>query len=232
MQRWEPYYAECFDRCITVSENDQKTLYDANPKLRIDVIPNGVDTHKLRPLPCTQDKANLLFIGKMSYPPCSDAAIYFCQEILPLIKKQIKDTELWIVGREPPKEVVNLSTDGIHVTGWVEDVVPYYEQSTACVVPIRAGGGLRLKILEAMALGRPVISTHVGCEGLDVSDRENILISDQPEEFAEKTVRLLCDDDLRKSITFNARRLVEFQYDWDPIANHLMDILNEVTGCT
>jgi len=97
-----------------------------------------------------------------------------------------------------------------------------------CVVPLRAGGGTRLKILEAMAFGRPVVSSRIGCEGLDVTDGENILIADHPEEFAEKTVRLLHDDNLRKSIAENARRLVENHYDWDILAQRLMDIFTRV----
>lgn len=228
MRRWEPRYAERFDHCITVSENDRDILLDANPALKIDVIPNGVDTQQHQSLPYSHENASLLFIGKMSYAPCSDAAKYFCREILPLIKRQVNNTELWIVGREPPQEVMNLGSDGVHVTGWVEDVAPYYKRSTVCVVPLRAGGGTRLKILEAMAFGRPVVSSRIGCEGLDVTDGENILIADHPEEFAEKTVRLLHDDNLRKSIAENARRLVENHYDWDILAQRLMDIFTRV----
>jgi len=132
------------------------------------------------------------------------------------------------VGREPPQEVVNLDGNGVHVTGWVEDVIPYYERSSVCVVPLRAGGGTRLKILEAMSLGRPVVSSSFGCEGLDVRDGENVLIADRPEECAEKTTRLLGDPNLRKSLSTKARQLVENQYDWDSLANRLMDILAEV----
>lgn len=228
MRRWEPRYAGRFDHCVTVSENDRSVLLDSNPSLKIDVIPNGVDIRQYQPLLFQQGNVNLLFIGKMSYAPCSDAAVYFCGEILPLIRKQLENVELWIVGREPPQEVVNLGTDRVHVTGWVEEVVPYYERSAVCVVPLRAGGGTRLKILEAMALGRPVVSSKIGCEGLDVIDGENILIAERPEEFAEKTVRLLRDDNLRKSIAENARRLVENQYDWDILAQRLIDILNRI----
>lgn len=228
MRRWEPRYAGRFDHGITVSENDRRILLDANPQLKIDVIPNGVDTRQYRPLPNHHENANLLFIGKMSYAPCSDAAGYFCRDILPLIKKEISNVELWIVGREPPQEIVNLGTDTVHVTGWVDEVVPYYERSAICVVPLRAGGGTRLKILEAMALGRPVVSSRIGCEGLDVVDGENILIAERPEEFAEKTVRLLRNNHLRQSIAENARRLVENHYDWDILAQRLMDILTGV----
>jgi glycosyltransferase involved in cell wall biosynthesis len=232
MRRWEPCYAERFDRCISVSDLDRNILKGENPQVRIDVIPNGVDTKLHRILPMDQVTQSLIFIGKMSYSPCSDAAIYFCHEILPLITKKISNIDLWIVGREPPQDVMNLGSDRIHVTGLVKDVVPYYERSSVCVVPLRAGGGTRLKILEAMALGRPVISTSIGCEGLNVINGENILIADNPEEFAQITLKLLSDPSFYHSIVINARRMVENCYDWDILAKRLMGIFEEVVTCT
>lgn len=231
MQRWEPNYLEKFDRSITVSVNDRDILSAANPALKIDVIPNGVDVHQYKMLTNAEDAHSLLFIGKMSYTPCSDAAVYFYREIFPLIQKQHEDTDLWIVGREPPQEVLDLNGKRVHVTGWVEEVVPYYQRSKVCVVPLRAGGGTRLKILEAMALGRPVVATTIGCEGLDVTDGVNIMIADRPEEFAAKTLRLLDDAELYQMIAQNARRLVEEQYDWDILADRLIKIFEEVHSC-
>jgi len=229
MRNWEPRYAGHFNRCITVSENDKDILTRANPDLKVDVIPNGVDTKIFHPLATPQGRADLLFIGKMSYAPCADAADYFSYAILPLIKREVENTRLWIVGREPPQKVLNLANgDDIQVTGWVQDVLPYYERCAICVVPLRAGGGTRLKILEAMALGRPVVSTSVGCEGIDVTDGVNILIADYPDDFAEKTVKLLRDENLQRVIAQNARKLVESQYDWDSIARKMMNILHEV----
>ena len=230
MRRWEPRYAERFDRCITVSEVDRDLLLTANPRLQVDVIPNGVDTQVYQPLPQGSTRPTLLLIGKMSYRPCIDAVLYFCREILPPIRRVIGDVETWIVGREPPPEVMQLQGDGVHITGWVDDVVPYYRRSAVCVVPLRAGGGTRLKILEAMALGRPVVSTTVGCEGLDVVDGEHLLVADDPGRFAEKTVRLLTDSPLYQRITTNARQLVVTRYDWDAIARQLMQSYAEMVG--
>jgi len=110
----------------------------------------------------------------------------------------------------------------------VDDVAPYYRRSTVCVVPVRTGGGTRLKILEAMALGRPVVSTTIGCEGLDVADGEHLLIADSPEQFAEKTVRLLTDRALCRHITTAARQLVVTRYDWDVITGQLMQVYAEM----
>ena len=231
MGYWEPRYAENFDRCITVSEADRQLLLKANPRLQVDVISNGVDIEKYQPLPLPQENTSpsLLFIGNMGYPPCVDAALYFCREIFPSIRRRIAAAELWIVGRDPRPEVLQLNGDGVHVTGQVEDVIPYYRQSTVCVVPLRAGGGTRLKILEAMALGRPVVSTTIGCEGLDVVDGQHLLIADNTDQFTEKTERLLTDRQLYKSISDNGRRLVEATYGWDKIADRLMEVYTKMT---
>jgi len=230
--RWEPRYAENFDRCTTVSEVDRQLLIKANPRLQIDVVPNGVDIEKYQPLPLppTNIPPSLMFIGSMGYAPCADAVLYFCSDILPLIRQAINPMELRIVGQDPPPEVLKLNGSGVHVTGRVEDVVPYYRESTVCVVPLRAGGGTRLKILEAMALGRPVVSTTIGCEGLDVVDGEHLLIADTPEQFAEKTLRLLHDRKLYQHISAKGRQLVETNYDWDKIAERLMDVYQEMVS--
>jgi polysaccharide biosynthesis protein PslH len=228
MLRWEPRYAERFDACTTVSEIDRAFLLKANPRLRVEVIPNGVDIKKYQPLPPENTAPALLFIGNMAYQPCVDAVLYFCREIFPLIRRTIGAAELWIVGRDPRPEVLRLNGEGVHVTGRVDDVIPYYRQSAVCVVPLRAGGGTRLKILEAMALGRPVVSTTIGCEGLDVADGEHLLVADSPELFAEKTIRLLTDQRLYQRISINGRQLVETSYDWDKIAGRLMEIYAEL----
>jgi len=222
MRRWEPKYAERFDGCIAVSERDRHTLIAANPRLHIDVIPNGVDTTRYEPLKAAEEANSLLFIGTMSYPPCSDAALLLCQELLPRVRQHMGYTQAWVVGAEPPPVIVGLNGNGIQVTGRVDDVVPYYRKCAVCAVPLRAGGGTRLKILEAMALGRPVVTTKIGCEGLDVADGEHLLIADSVELFVEQTVRLLTDGVLYQRIASNARRLVVDRYDWDQIATKLM----------
>lgn len=232
MGYWEPRYAERFDRCTTVSEADRQLLINVNPRLKVDVIPNGVDIEKYQPLPLPPEEVppSLMFIGSMAYPPCIDAVLYFCSDILPLIRQAITPIELWIVGRNPPTEVRELNGNGVHVTGVVEDVVPYYQQSTVCVVPLRAAGGTRLKILEAMALGRPVVSTTIGCEGLDVIDGKHLLIADTPDQFAEITVRLLHDRQLYQYISANGRQVVEAHYGWDKIAERLMNVYQDMVA--
>jgi glycosyltransferase involved in cell wall biosynthesis len=166
----------------------------------------------------------------MSYLPCADGATWFCDEILPLIRGRGANAETWIVGADPPAEVTALAGPDVRVTGRVADVTPYYERSLVSVVPLRAGSGTRLKILESMALGRPVVSTTVGCAGLDVVNGEHLLIADTAAEFAEATVRLLTDRALRSRIAASARALVARRYDWDGISAHLLGIYAELVA--
>jgi sugar transferase (PEP-CTERM/EpsH1 system associated) len=223
MRRWQPHFASFFDHCITMSGADRRLLLAANGSLRVEVSPNGVDTNHYRPLPDAGDTAEMLFIGNMGYQPNADAALYFCNEILPLIRKRTADAKLWIVGISPEPFVRQLEGNGVFVTGGVPDVVPYYMRSKVCVAPLRAGSGTRLKILEAMALGRAVVSTSLGCEGLDVVDGEHILIADDSKQFAEQTVKLLTNNELRTRIATRARGFVVASYDWDVIVEKLMD---------
>jgi glycosyltransferase involved in cell wall biosynthesis len=229
MERWEPEYAGQFDKCITVSTVEEKMLLDLNPKLNITTIPNGVDTQQYHVLPAAPPgNHRLIFIGNMRYAPGVDAAIYMATEILPIVRQSIPDAELWIVGREPAPEVLALASDIVHVKGDVPEVLPYYEMGAVSVVALRSGGGTRLKILEAMALGRPVVSTTIGAEGIDVEDGKHILIGDTRESFAAHTVRLLQDRDLYQHLVKNARDLVVSRYDWDALADQMNVIYDEL----
>jgi glycosyltransferase involved in cell wall biosynthesis len=230
MRRWEPRYAQRFDRCITVSEADRRLLLDKNPLLSADVIPNGVDTVAYQRLSLSNGSPVLLFVGRMKYVPCADAMLYFHEQILPIIRQKIPNVELWIVGSNPPHEVRQLEGDHVRVTGQVDDVLPYYERASVCVVPLRAGSGTRLKILEAMALGRPIVSTSIGAEGLDVIQGQHLLLADGPEQFAATTLGLLEDRGLQERLARNARQLVTSRYDWDIAAKQLMRVYEEVSG--
>jgi len=228
LRRWEPtYLARHFDKCIVVSPIDEALLRQANPALDLVVVPNGVDTARYDLLPEVPASKDVLFIGKMSYVPNVDGATFFCQEIFPLIKQRVPGTRLLIVGQSPTETVRTLASDDVIVTGYVESVIPYYQQALVSIVPLRAGGGTRLKILESMAMGRPVVSTTLGCEGLAVTHGENILVADDPADFATQTIRLLSDAELRRRLVVNGRWLVETTYDWQVIAQQLLQIYGE-----
>ncbi|MBN1283780.1 MAG: glycosyltransferase [Anaerolineae bacterium] len=228
MRRWEPRYLERFARCLVMSSVDGDVLLSANPRIRVDVVPNGVDTAKYNLLPYAEEAPNLLYVGNMGYRPNIDAVVFFCNEVLPLVRREVPGVKLWIVGINPTPEVYALAGDDVHVTGRVEDVQPYYAMSKVCVVPLRAGGGTRLKILESMALGRAVVSTSVGAEGIDAVDGEHILIGDTAEALAAHTVRLLTDAGLREALARRARELVVSKYDWQAIAARQLEIYEQV----
>lgn len=225
---WQPRQAARYRCCTTVSQHDRRVLLSANANLHVDVIPIGVDTELLQPQPFQNSTPDLVFVGNMGYRPNVDAVTFFCRQILPRIRAAVPGAGMWIVGINPTPEVYALAGNGVHVTGRVADVQPYYRQSSVCVVPLRAGSGVRVKILEAMALGRPVVTTSVGCEGLDVVDGTHLVIADDPHTFAEKTVQLLTDPEFRQHLVDGARKLVEQQYGWNRIAEDLLGLYAEI----
>jgi polysaccharide biosynthesis protein PslH len=232
LRRWEPaYVARHFRKCVVVSAVDRDLLRRANPTLDPVVVPNGVDTAQYELLPECPGSKEILLVGKMNYTPNVDGALFFYREVFPLVQEQVPLAHLLIVGTSPVPEIQALAADpAVEVTGQVEDIVPYYRRACLSTVSLRAGGGTRLKILESMALGRPVVSTTIGCEGLDVVEGEHLLIADSPEQFAEKTVRLLTDQRLRQYISTRARKLVETYYDWNEVAERLMRVYGEMSG--
>jgi len=229
MSRMERRYAGRVDHCLVVSPREAGLLRRTHPEVPTSVVENGVDALAYRPLGEAEGGQGLLFVGRMQYAPNVDAVRYFCRRILPIVQRAVPETRLYVVGEQPPDLVTRLAATGpVVVTGGVPDVRPYYQQSRIAIVPLRAGGGTRLKILEAMALGRPVVSTSIGCEGLSVRDREHLLIADTPARFADGVIELLRSPELRRTLAANARRLVESRYDWEIINGALRDFYRGV----
>jgi glycosyltransferase involved in cell wall biosynthesis len=229
VRNWESRIAERFDLCIALSSFDLQVLKSMNPRLNVAVIPNGVDIDAFKLLPLTNEQCIISFFGAMDYVPNIDGALYFYKHIFPLIRKQLPGVKFLLIGQNPAYELKKLSSDpNVIVTGFVEDVIPYYQQSSVVVVPLRAGGGTRLKILEAMAVGRPVVSTSLGAEGLDVADGENIMLANSPEDFANKTIELMTNLTLRQKLTASARRFVESCHSWRKIADDLGRVYQEL----
>ncbi|MEN6534694.1 MAG: glycosyltransferase family 4 protein [Bryobacteraceae bacterium] len=227
MRRTESHYIPRFKCCLAASDRDRDLVERAVPGVRPVVIENGVDCMAQKPLP--RAGAVLLFAGVMNYPPNSDAAVFFCRSILPLVRASVPEVKLLIVGHAPPPQVMALGREpGVTVTGRVDDVRPYYAQASVSIVPLRAGSGTRLKILESMALGRPVVSTSIGCEGLDVEDGRPLLIADDPQQFVECVTRLLLDPALCDRIATEARGLVEQRYDWHAIGQRLVSTYSSI----
>lgn len=230
MRVYEPHMDHLFSAVVTMSDSDRSVvLQRKHPPSFVEVVENGVDTSKFAPLPPGYDPV-LLFIGALDYLPNQDAALYLCAQILPLIRKTIPGVKVLLVGRKPSQEILNLSSEVVEVWGDVPDVEPYYTRASVAVVPLRAGSGSRLKILEAMALGRPVISTGKGAEGLDLEPGEDFLRGEDAASFSEAVVKLLNDPDLYRKIAARARRTVVEKYDWSKAAQKMQSIYRRVAG--
>jgi glycosyltransferase involved in cell wall biosynthesis len=184
---------------------------------RVVVIPNGI-TVPDRLGDAIREPRRLVYSGAPTYAPNLEAVTFFAGEILPRVRACVPDAWLAVTGATAGTVPGDLNrTSGIFFTGWLADIQSYVATSRVCVVPLLHGGGTRLKILEAMALGTPVVATRKGAEGLDLTDGEDILIADTAEEFADATVRLLCDDDFHARIAARARETVAARYNWDRI---------------
>ena len=210
---------------IVCSEREQQQLHRIAPRARVEVIENGVDTRQFEEAGEGERKIpRLIFVGAMDYFANSDAAVFFAREIWPLVLNRLGNAELTIVGSAPGPAVRALGElPGITVTGTVPDVRPWYSGALAAVVPLRTGGGTRLKILEAMAAGVPVISTPLGAEGLEVTDGENALLvnSGDAQGWVNRVAELAESPARRASLIAAGRRLVETRYDWELLGGKL-----------
>lgn len=226
LRRYEISACKQFDRVVTVSEEDKRFLVRFIDEDKISVVPNGVDTEYFKlttPNSLLPTEQSIVFTGSMDWLPNIDAVKYFCKDILPLIWEKKNNLKFYIVGRNAPKDIIALGKNDnrIIVTGSVEDVRPYMEKASVFVVPLRIGGGTRLKILEAMAMEKAVISTSIGCEGLEVIDEKDIIIADGPDKFADKVLMLLDNKEMREEMGKHGRQLVEEKYGWSIISNAL-----------
>jgi glycosyltransferase involved in cell wall biosynthesis len=218
-----------FDIVVAVSEADENQIKEDYGVKKAVAIPTGVDLNYFRPeSEIIRDPQNVVFTGSMDWLPNEDAMQYFIREVLPLIRAQAPDTTLTVVGRDPYPSLIELSkaVKGIEVTGRVEDVRPYIARASVFVVPIRIGGGTRLKIYEAMAMRTPVVSTTIGAEGLPLVNGQEVLLADEPGDFAAAVVSLLRDKSRAQELGTRSLRLVQECYGWATVAKVFADICN------
>ncbi len=229
METAERRYLRLADRVLTVSETDRDTFASFVEREKLSVIPTGVDVDYFQPMPVEETANSLVFIGSMDWLPNEDAIFYFVDEILPLIKQQCSQVSLEVVGRNPSRKLQALAEQekSMRLTGWVEDIRPFVARGSVCIVPLRIGGGTRLKIFEAMAMSKAVVSTSVGAEGLPVQAGENILLADTPNDFANCVLSLLGDPNQRRRLATSARSLVQEKYSWPGVAENFARALQE-----
>ena len=234
MLRFEADALARFDLVLAVSDADGKTfarLYPNSVKRPVHVVQTGVETDYFLPSAAAPERAHLVFTGSMDWLPNEDAMTYFCREILPKIRESEPEATLSIIGRAPTPAVRKLAEiPGVEVTGRVDDVRPHIARGAVYVVPLRIGGGTRLKIFEAMSMAKAVVSTTVGAEGLPVTSGRDLDIADEPSRFAHAVVHLIRDTEARRAIETAARRLVVERYDWSAVANDFQDALLRAAG--
>ncbi len=230
LARTERRYVKLADHVLTVSENDRAFFLKYVAPEHITVIPTGVDTEYFQPSPDPEQPDTTVFTGSMDWMPNEDAVAYFVGKILPLVRHEISAASFWAVGRRPTRGTQALASDHVVVTGAVEDIRPYLAKAALSVVPQRSGSGTRIKIFEAMAMGKAVVSTTMGAEGLPVRHGENIILADDPADFARHVVQLLRDPQRRAQLGRAARQLVEENYGWPSVAAHFDRIMQSVVG--
>jgi len=223
MERFEASACRRFDEVGCVSEEDALVMRDRFGCRNVAVVPNGVDPDYFAPGGTAPSPHSMVFTGSMDWRPNQDGIGWFVKEVLPLVRKNLPDASLDVVGRNPPTDLTRLwlSQEGVTVSGTVPDVRPHIARASLYVTPLRVGGGSRLKILEALAMGLPVLSTTVGAEGLQLCDGEHLVLRDDPQSFARQAVAMLAEPERYVDMARRGRERVLEQYGWDGIAPRL-----------
>jgi polysaccharide biosynthesis protein PslH len=207
-----------FDEVLTVSDEDKLSFEEAmgGKKKEIHVIPIAVDTEEIQPIQRDGKASHIVHIGTMYWPPNIDGMMWFLENVLPLIYARFPGTPCDIIGARPPQQLIDFgkSHPNVNVTGYVVDPTAYLQKAAVMVVPLRAGGGMRVKILNALAQGMPMVSTTLGCEGIQVEHEKHLLIADSPEDFAKETLRLIENPELGQRLGEAGRQLIQEKYDY------------------
>jgi polysaccharide biosynthesis protein PslH len=232
MLRYERLTLPRFSRAIAVSAPDRAVMSGWVEPGRIDIVDNGVDTEYFKPSGVRPTPHSMVFTGSLDWRPNVDAMLYFLESIWPIIRGSYPEATIAIVGRNPMDALREKSVGlpGVDLVGTVDDVRPYMARAEVVVVPLRVGGGSRLKILEAMAMEKAVVSSGVGAEGLEVADGENILMADSPTAFATAVGRLFEERELRQRLEAAGRKLAQRRYEWSSLSRKLEQVWAAASG--
>jgi polysaccharide biosynthesis protein PslH len=233
MRRFEGRECRRYDRVLAVSDTDRRLMEDAYGVTGVEVVPTGVDLDFFRPDPATaRDPHRIVFTGSMDWMPNQDGVEFFLDQVFPRVRERLPDAALDIVGRSPPGWLADRAArdDAVRVTGFVDDIRPWIQRAAVAVVPLRVGGGTRLKIYEALAMETPVVSTTIGAEGLPLRDGDDILLADDPGRFADAVVRLLTDHEHARTLGVRAARRVRAEFGWDSVARRFEALCREASG--
>jgi len=226
---WETHFWKQASRVVAMSESDKKEMLTLAPKLKIDIVPNGIDTDYFSARPRKEiTPAKVLYVGNFKWIQNVEAANILINEVWPKIKKEIKNVKLWIVGMNITDKLKEYASDDIEISEALPDIREAYSKASVLVVPIKGPGGTRLKILEAMASALPVVTTSVGAEGLGVVNGKEALISDELDEVSNNAIKVLKNKNLSKSLGLYGKKFVESKYTWNKSAQVLDNIYSKV----
>lgn len=230
MRRYEPRALASFDKVTITSVHDSNYLTERDARLQhIHVVSNGVDTEYFAPLATPREADSLVFCAKLDYFPNAQAIQYFCREVLPLIWQQRPQVRLTIVGSNPPQSIRDLSADErITVTGSVPDVRPYLGKATVALAPLQVAAGMQNKVLEAFAMGVPMVATPRACKSLQVKNGTHLLIADEPQAYAEAIKLILDDPQLAQKLSLAGRAYVEEHHSWTANAHTLSELYSAI----
>jgi glycosyltransferase involved in cell wall biosynthesis len=236
IKKYEGELLRTVDHVLAVTELDRACLEEAMRSLNgnrdghaapVTVIPIAVDTHQLQPVKRKPGSKNIVTLGTLHYPPNADGIRWFLNQVFPLIVRHVPDATLTIIGKNPPQDFLDAAArnpEALKVTGYVPDLAPYFEESALVVVPVRAGGGMRVRILEAFAYALPVVTTTIGLEGIEATPEEDVLVADTPVDFANRVIELLEGVALQEKLSANGRQLAETKYDWQVVLSAMNPI--------
>lgn len=230
IRRYESQKCPQFKVNITVSDKEGIILRNFVDNVKIEVIENCVDTKFYAPMISINNEKSLIFVGTMNWYPNKDAMLFFIKDIWPLLQREVAGLKMYIVGKSPPKRIVLLSHNDsdLIVTGYVEDVRPFLAKATAYICPLRTGGGTKVKILDAMAAGKPIIATSIACEGIPVQHEQHVLFANEPEEFVHQIKRLLEDGQLRNTLIDNSFNLVRTKFSSEIVGNKINNLYSKL----
>ncbi len=223
IKKWETYYWKVAEKVITMSAKDKNVVKNEVKNNDVDVVPNGVDTESFFKIEKIKGEKLVLFLGNFKWIQNKEAILYLRDKIWPLISKKLPSAKLWIVGRNPSREVLEMASEKVKIES-VEDIREVFKHASVLLAPMLSGGGTRYKILEAMASSTPVVATSLGVEGLDVKHNQTVFIGETPESLADLTVQILQNDSLARQVVENAKNLIAKEYNWQDIAAKLDSI--------
>jgi sugar transferase (PEP-CTERM/EpsH1 system associated) len=233
LRKYEAMLAKTYQYGFFVSQQEVRDFQTlVHPCSTLRAIPNGVDQDFFRPLPEPYDPNSLVFTGSMDYFANVETVLYFSEKIFPIVQREIPEATFYVVGSHPSEDIQKLGKQhaNIVVTGFVDRVQPYMAKAAVFVAPMRIARGIQNKILEAMAMGLPVVTTSLGFEGIDAVPGKDLFVYDEPKEFAAQIIQLMRDSQLRRKVATNARNTIIGNYHWDKNLEQLENILTELAA--